>query len=263
MAEKSPPRIAVIWARSAASHSAGFSAKLQLLADSALAAVLDAGGTPVPVDSAAGPIDAAGYAGVLVLGGGDIDPRRYGGNSGEPTLDNVCPEADAAELEVIQGAAGRGIPVLGICRGMQLINVAFGGSLREDLGAGSVHRLLAAPPAPYAPPAPAGTGMAAHAVVVRSGTLLADALGQMAVPTLPVQSGHHQAVRKLGRGLRISAAAADGVIEAVEREDGLPGWLLGVQWHPEAPGTEPGQLRALLDSFLAAARQPERNPAGA
>jgi putative glutamine amidotransferase len=257
MSDGSSPRIALIWARSAASHSAGFSATLQLLAESALAAVLDAGGTPVPVDSAAGPIDAAGFSGVLVLGGGDIDPRRYGGNSREPTLDNICPEADAAELAVIQDAAGRGIPVLGICRGMQLINVAFGGSLHEDLGAGSVHRLLAAHPAP------AGTGMAAHAVVVSPGTLLADALGRMAGPTLPVQSGHHQAVRKLGRGLRISAAAADGVIEAVERLDGQPGWLLGVQWHPEAPGTEPGQFRALLDSFLAAARQPERNPAGA
>jgi len=175
----------------------------------------------------------ASAAGVLVLGGADIDPALYG----QPAADGlygVDARADAFELALIAAAMESGTPLLGICRGMQLLNVARGGTLVQDLGPGTIHRDDAD-----------GRTMPEHEVRVLPGTLLG---GVYTADTLSVRSGHHQAVDSVGRWLRVSAEAPDGTIEAIEAPDS---WTLGVQWHPEDPQADAGQLAALMTEFVA------------
>jgi putative glutamine amidotransferase len=235
------PRIAVSYAQDAPSHSAWFSQELAGLARNAVAGLEAAGADAVVIDSASGHVyTAVDFDGVLVLGGGDVDPSRYGGNTAEPTVHGVDTTADETEIDLVIGAVENGRPVFGICRGLQLINVAFAGSLFEDLGPDSVHKVHRENPP-----------MTGHTVTVEPGTLLADVLGAGEVT---VQSGHHQAVRRLGDRLRVSATAADGVVEAVELARPDEGWLLAVQWHPEEAGSPAGQLQALLAPFVEACR---------
>jgi len=235
------PRIAVSYAQDAPSHSAWFSEELAGLARNAVAGLEAAGADAVVINSASGHVfSAVDYDGVLILGGGDVDPTRYGGNTGEPTVHAVDTTADETEIDLVIGAVENGRPVLGICRGLQLINVAFAGSLVEDLGPDSVHKVHEDRPP-----------MTGHAVSVQPDSLLADALG---AGEITVQSGHHQAVRRLGDRLRVVATASDGVVEAVELARPDEGWLLAVQWHPEEPGSPDGQLAALLTPFVEACR---------
>lgn len=235
------PRIAVSYAQDAPSHAAWFSQELAGLARNAVAGLQAAGADPVLINSASGHVfSAVDYDGVLILGGGDVDPARYGGNTAEPTVHAVDTTADETEIDLVVGAVENGRPVLGICRGLQLINVAFAGSLIEDLGPESVHKVHKERPP-----------MAGHAVSVHPGSLLADALGP---GEITVQSGHHQAVRRLGDRLRVVGTASDGVVEAVELARPDEGWLLAVQWHPEEPGSPDGQLAALLAPFVEACR---------
>ncbi|MBT1001500.1 gamma-glutamyl-gamma-aminobutyrate hydrolase family protein [Paenarthrobacter sp. DKR-5] len=225
--------------RAAPCHTPAFEAELRELAAGALRGLADAGAESEVLDASAqtGPADPAAFDGVLLLGGGDVDPALYAGDTDEPALDGVHRPADEFEIRLIEDAAAAGTPVLAICRGLQLANVAFGGSLIEDLGKDSFHRI-------HVDAAP----MAVHDVDIVPGSRLAAALGATRVP---VASGHHQAVRRLGRGLRVVATADDGVIEAVEHETA---WLLGVQFHPEDVAAPPGQLQALLAAFLRACR---------
>jgi putative glutamine amidotransferase len=237
----SRPRIAVSYARTAASHPPRFSAHLGELAARAAAGVEAAGGHAIVVDAASGQVfSAEDFDGVLILGGGDVDPARYGGDTAEPTVHGVDTQADETEIDLVVGAHELGKPVFGICRGLQLINVAFGGTLIEDLGRDSVHKVHQEDPP-----------MAAHKVSIRPGSLLAAALGPGPVA---VQSGHHQSARRLGDRLRVVAAADDGVVEAVELARPDEGWLLAVQWHPEDDGSPNGQLEALMVPFVAACR---------
>ncbi|NKX49386.1 gamma-glutamyl-gamma-aminobutyrate hydrolase family protein [Arthrobacter deserti] len=238
----SRPRIALSYARTAPGHPPRFAAELARLAARAAAGVEAAGGDAVVIDSSSGTVFRAGdFDGVLILGGGDVDPARYGGNSAEPTIHGVDSQADETEIDLVLGAYGQGRPVFGICRGLQLINVAFGGSLVEDLGRESVHRV-------HQEDAP----MALHKVCVEPGSMLAGALGTGPVA---VQSGHHQAVRRLGDRLQVSATADDGVVEAVELARPEEGWLVAVQWHREDEGSPDGQLAALLEPFVTACRE--------
>ena len=149
---------------------------------------------------------------MLFSGGGDIDPRHYGQRAAEQCA-GICEARDQLELALFDLVWPRDIPILGICRGMQLINVAMGGTLRQHIAA---HR------------APAGEPPIQHEVQVLPGTRL-NALLQS--ERILVNSTHHQAVEQLGQGLQASARAADGTIEGLE----LPGerLFLGVQWHPE------------------------------
>lgn len=243
------PRIAVSFVRGAPSHPAWFSQRLADLARRAADGLRAAGAEPVVLDSASGHVfSALDYDGVVVLGGGDVDPARYGGDTDEPTVHCVDTGADEAEIDLVNGAIENGRPVLGICRGLQLINVAFAGSLFEDLGADSIHKI-------HQPQPP----MASHPVQIAPDSLLGAALG---TGTVTVQSGHHQAVRRLGDRLRVVATAADGVVEAVELARPDEGWLLAVQWHPEEPGSPDGQLHALLEPFVEACRQAPVDVAG-
>jgi putative glutamine amidotransferase len=239
--EAGRPRIAVSYAQDAPSHSAWFSEELAGLARNAVAGLEAVGADAVVVDSASGRVfSAMDYDGVLILGGGDVDPTRYGGNTAEPTVHGVDTTADETEIDLVVGAVENGRPVLGICRGLQLINVAFAGSLIEDLGPDSVHKVHEERPP-----------MVGHTVSVEPDSLLAEALGD---GEITVQSGHHQAVRRLGDRLRVVGTASDGVVEAVELARPDEGWLLAVQWHPEEPGSPDGQLAALLAPFVEACR---------
>lgn len=173
--------------------------------------------------------DLSGFDGVVLPGGGDLDPARYGGDPQAPCYD-VNLAQDEIDLGILAAAVEHGIPVLGVCRGLQVINVAFGGTLVEDLPATSVRHT----------PGTDGCGgleWAWHDVTVVEGSRLRAAVGS---EVIPVASGHHQAIRVLGEGLVATATAADGVIEAVEH---VTAPIVAVQWHPEADGT-PVELAA-------------------
>jgi putative glutamine amidotransferase len=172
--------------------------------------------------------------GLVVTGGGDIDPSAYGHrNRGSADIE---PDADRRDLALIRAAHERGMPVLGICRGHQAINVALGGALRQHvLGEHAAH------------PERAGTAVERndhrHVVVFEPGCRLAAIYG---TEERKVNSLHHQAVIEVGDGLAVTARTPDGAIEAVESTD--PGWpVLAVQWHPEMLGEDPAE-----DSLFAA-----------
>ena len=183
-----------------------------------------------------GPFDA------LVLGGGaDVDPARYG----RPLLENgsveVDHERDALDFRLFEEARRSGAPVLGICRGMQVVNVALGGTLVQDI--------------PSERPSPVVHQRTRdektrrdHRVAIAPGTRLAALAG---APDAAVNSRHHQAIDRIAPGLTVSAVAPDGVAEAVESA-GDP-WLVAVQWHPENLAGDPVSER-LFGEFLRVAR---------
>ncbi|HET9656085.1 MAG TPA: gamma-glutamyl-gamma-aminobutyrate hydrolase family protein [Kineosporiaceae bacterium] len=203
-----------------------------LLPRSYVDAVLRAGGLPVLLPPLPGTIEQLlpRLDGLLLAGGPDVDPARYGEQPGPHTqLPSV--ERDDAELRLLAGAVDGGLPVLGICRGMQLLNVARGGNLVQhlpDLVGGEGH-------------APAPGVFGGHQVTVKGGTRLAQLLGRTEVDCVP--SYHHQSLDRLGSGLTATAWSADGTVEAVEDPD-LP-FCVAVQWHPEA-GEDPSLFEALV-----------------
>ncbi|WP_228497555.1 gamma-glutamyl-gamma-aminobutyrate hydrolase family protein [Frigoribacterium sp. VKM Ac-1396] len=168
---------------------------------------------------------------IVVLGGEDVTPRFYGGATGYPGEGRHEPVADEAQLALVRRAVARRTPLLGVCRGHQVINVALGGDLVQHLDDHEgLHRT---------PGAPVEQLMHPHAVSLDPGSRLARALGAEPV----VQSAHHQAVGRPGRGLRVVGRADDGTVEAVEH---VSAPVVGVQWHPEDRGAPVGQLEALL-----------------
>jgi putative glutamine amidotransferase len=188
---------------------------------------------------------AQGLDGLVLQGGVDVSPLMYG----ETPLSEEWqgdPVRDAYELELLNAFIARGKPVLGICRGAQLINVALGGSLFQDipgqLPGALPHRDLEL------------FDRLRHDVLVEPGSRLGELYPGTARKR--TNSLHHQSVNRLGKGLVVEAVAPDGVIEAI-RSTGA-GYLFGVQWHPEFhPGDEPGLLpgKPILDDFLNAVRQ--------
>jgi putative glutamine amidotransferase len=195
-----------------------------------------AGGMPVvlpPLGDAAALLDR--LDGVCLSGGPDLDPTAYGDTDRHAELGPTEPALDAFELELARAADRRGIPILGICRGAQALNVARGGTLHQHVPG---HR--------QAEPATATT----HSVHVEPGSQLAGLVG---TDVLRVNSFHHQAVRALGRGLRAVAHAADGTVEALEAHG--PSFMLGVQWHVEGLVAHP-RHRTLFEALVAAAAAP-------
>ncbi|GGT72831.1 gamma-glutamyl-gamma-aminobutyrate hydrolase family protein [Streptomyces althioticus] len=162
--------------------------------------------------------------GLVIAGGPDVEPVRYGAEP-DPRTGPPARGRDAWELALIAAALERGVPLLGICRGMQLLNVALGGTLIQHVdGHAEVPGVFGRHPVKPVP-----------------GTRYADAVPEEAsVPTY-----HHQAVDRLGRGLIPSAYAEDGTVEAVELP--APAWVLGVQWHPEM-GDDLRVMRALINA---------------
>ena len=201
-----------------------------------LRAIEAAGGMPVvlpPLGDAEELLDR--LDGVCLSGGPDLDPDAYGAVERHVELGPTEPSLDAFELALARAADARGMPVLGICRGAQALNVARGGTLHQHVPA---HR--------QTEPATATT----HSVVVEAGSRLAQLLGTR---PLRVNSFHHQAVDALGHGLRAVAHAADGTIEAIE----APGarFLLGVQWHAEGLVVAP-RHRVLFEALVVATGAP-------
>jgi gamma-glutamyl-gamma-aminobutyrate hydrolase PuuD len=219
---------------------AAWQAPAALLPTSYIGQVTEAGGVPVLLPPVPGVARALSRLdGLILTGGGDLDPAGYGAEP-DPRTRRVHPERDQAELELLAAALADGLPILGICRGMQLINAARGGTLHQDLAAGAGHR-----------PAPGTFG--SHPVRIAAGSKLTAILqpdGGHAELTLNVPTAHHQGIARLGDGLVPVAWAQDGLIEAVELPPG-PGqhpFMLAVQWHPEA-----GQDRRLVSALVAAA----------
>ena len=209
--------------------------------------ILHTGGEVRVIDASMSVADAlAGIGGLLLTGGGDVDPARYGATPHEK-LEEVDPARDEFEIALIAAARSRDLPIFAICRGVQVLNVAAGGTLVQDIPSevtGALNHSLVVPPhPPYE---------LAHEVWVEKDSLLARLLGERLVgsDTCDVNSRHHQAVKTVAPGYRVSATAPDGVIEAIE--DPAAGFCLGVQWHPEN-FWRTGEFRALYEGFLEAA----------
>jgi putative glutamine amidotransferase len=182
--------------------------------------------------------------GLVLSGGGDIDPSHFH-EPPHPSVDLVCEARDGLELALTERALDQGLPLLAICRGIQVLNVARGGTLHQ-------HVPDAYPTSPIAHAQREAREQPTHAVkVLVEGTRLGAVLG---APELSVNSFHHQALNRLGRGLREAAWAPDGVIEAIDMPEAR-GLVLAVQWHPEdLVGQDPAARRlftALVDAAAA------------
>lgn len=196
-------------------------------------------GEPVSADEVLEPFD-----GLLLVGGGDVDPRRYGQEPGQDVY-GVEPDRDAFEIELLHAADATGVPTLCICRGMQVMNVAYGGTLVQHL--------------------PGTPDLLEHGVPVADTKSLHDVRTEpqsrlratTGVERLTCSSHHHQGVDRIGEALRETGWSEDGLVEAIELEpEGDPadrpheaGWMLGVQWHPEdTAGQDPAQ-QMLFDAL--------------
>jgi len=214
------------------------------VAEAYVQAVYQAGGLPLLIPLGIPDPDLATLLvrlqGLLLTGGGDIDPARYGGLP-HPRVYDIDHDRDRLELSLVEYAATNGMPFLGICRGFQVVNVAFGGALYEDI----LDQHPGALKHDYFPGYP--RDQLVHPVQVTPGSRLAEILGQTQVE---VNSLHHQGVRQVPPDLRTTALAPDGIPEAVE----LPGHPFGlaVQWHPEWLQAH-APMRRLFEAFVGAA----------
>jgi putative glutamine amidotransferase len=210
-------------------------------------AVVHAGAEVRIVEPPAPPIDAlAGVHGLLLTGGPDVEPARYG-QAPHASVVDADPVRDAFELPLIAEARARRLPILAICRGMQILNVACGGTLIQDIptqvSGALAHRLAVPPNQPYS---------LAHEIWIEKGSLLARLMGDRLADsdTCEVNSRHHQAVGVVAPGFVVSATAPDGIIEAIE-EPATP-FCLAVQWHPEN-FWRTGEFRPLFEGLVRAA----------
>ena len=197
-------------------------------------AVIKAGGAPVviPTNSDDKVIETivANLDGLIMTGGADFDPLKYYDEEPIPELGDVQPERDAFDVKLIRAAVKKGIPVLGICRGEQLMAVAFGGSLWQDIPAQI--------PESYIKHRQAGTpgSYGTHSIIIEKGTFLEKALGSKKAV---VNTFHHQAIKDVPQGFKVVAKSPDGIVEAVERIEPLKnypdggGKIFGTQFHPE------------------------------
>ncbi|CAM5365343.1 gamma-glutamyl-gamma-aminobutyrate hydrolase family protein [Streptomyces purpurascens] len=197
-------------------------------------AVWRAGGEPVGIHPADTGTAArlARFDGVLLPGGGDLAPARYGAAAPHDTVYDVDTLQDTFDLAVARHALESGLPLLAVCRGLQVVDVALGGTLEQDMGGPErEHRHLV------------------HPVTLEPDSVVARATG---AEKTDVSCYHHQRVDRLGTGLRVTARAADGTVEALELP-GAHGWFTAVQWHPEDTAHEDPAQQGLFDALVRAA----------
>lgn len=178
---------------------------------------------------------------VVIMGGEDVDPQLYGMTAAYPEAGNYLSLADARSTELVRESVANGKPLFGICRGLQLINVALGGTLVQHLDTADGHRKTGVEEHEFI----------SHPVRLAEGTKLRAILGSERIDS---ESSHHQAAGTLGQNLRVAGSAPDGTIEALEH-DTAP--VFGVQWHPESLGSPAGQLETLLRGLLGVLRSKE------
>lgn len=179
--------------------------------------------------------------GLLLMGGGDVEPSRYGAAPDVPGLYGVEPDRDAFEIALLRAAERDRLPTLAICRGAQVMNVAFGGTLHPHLpdvvGVGTHGE-------------PLSGGPVRHDIKLAAERLAARATGAEVVSG---SSHHHQGLGRLGEGLVATGWTEDGLVEALELETG---WMLGVQWHPEETAAADPAQQGLFDALVREARRP-------
>ncbi|WP_205754243.1 gamma-glutamyl-gamma-aminobutyrate hydrolase family protein [Arthrobacter terricola] len=219
-------------------------------------AVVAAGGVPLAIDCATAQprirelVQLADA--LIVLGGGDVDPELYDAEKHDPAISGVNPVRDRNEMSAIATARENGQPILAICRGFQLLNVVYGGGLIADLvrdRPGDVEHRFGAPK----------ITRNQHTVTVESDSKLAQWMSTSG--PIDVNSEHHQGILTVGAGLRATAHAPDGLVEAVEDTGGH---VVGIQWHPEFTWPSDGNAAALLSGFIqecAGLRRPAPAPA--
>jgi putative glutamine amidotransferase len=210
--------------------------------------VAGAGGVPVVLpptgEETAAEAVIRSLDGLLLSGGSDLDPGYYG-EEPVPELGVTLPERDAFEMTLVGLALRRGMPVFGICRGMQVLNVALGGTLYQDLPSQWERDVLK-----HRQDTP--KWQPTHEVRVEDGSYVAGVMDRRVVK---VNSYHHQGVKDLARGLLATGRSSDGVVEAVEAVDVSERWLLGVQWHAEAMRGAGPQQESLFEAHVLAAKR--------
>ena len=216
-------------------------------------AVIHVGGEVRILERSMTPVDALkGIGGLLLPGGGDVEPARYG-EEPHPSLVDVEPLRDEFEIALVREARSRNLPIFAICRGLQVLNVAFGGTLVQDIPSqvpGALEHRLAVPPHE--------AFALAHEVWIDKDTKLARLMNERlgGADTCDVNSRHHQAVKQVAPNFNVSATAPDGVVEAIE--DPSAPFCLAVQWHPEN-FWRTGEFRPLFETFVETA-QMSQNP---
>lgn len=196
-------------------------------------AIVRAGGTPVmlpPITMLVDDLPAVlgRFDAVMLHGGGDVDPRRYGQEPTAAQLYDIVPEHDEVELAVVRAAIERDLPMLAICRGMQVLNVALGGTLHQDIGTES-------------------HWFGEHTVRLKSGSRLAKAVGHESPSRC--QCVHHQALDRIADDLVVTGHTDDGIVHACELDSAR--WIVATQWHPEDNAATDAEQQSLFDGLIA------------
>jgi putative glutamine amidotransferase len=250
MEERNRPLIGIVGGMAPANPVAGWPRQDTLVVPATIIQALHrAGGReavllPEPIEEAQAEALLDHFDGLMLIGGPDVDPLLYGEQPRAETY-GVDPDRDMFEIALIHAARSRRVPLFAICRGIQIVNVALGGSLDQHIpgktGIGD-HGT------------PGSKDWSLHTVELEPGSLAARVLG---VETAEVSCHHHQALASLGDGLRASGWARDGIVEVVERTDS---WLLAVQWHPEDTAAENRAQQRLFDALVQEARARRASP---
>lgn len=236
------PLIAIVAARLASGRVRGWRRSGFGVPEPYVAAIRRAGGRALlvpPGDGLSADELLTGFDGLLLAGGGDVDPARYG-EAAHPTIYGMERDRDDTEFALVQRAIEDGVPTLAICRGLQVVNVALGGNLHQHLPENDA--LI-----------PHGTPVldesVYHDIQLSAGSRVAKACG---TDTVTGRSHHHQAVDRLADGLVAVGWSPDGLVEAVEPES-APGWLVAVQWHPEDTAPSDPAQQGLFDALVSQA----------